>query len=97
MKAYPAGWGAAIAAMFAPVRCTCGTVYDMGKVEVTGRYLDCTLWRAPCCGRQVDDRGETGWKTTQDYHRLSREEIEAYGHSYRPLDFYGRPENVRWV
>lgn len=55
-----------------PVRCTCGQVYDVGKVEVKARYTDCSIWNAPCCGRQADDRGETGWKTTQDYYRLDR-------------------------
>lgn len=54
-----------IAGMFMPVRCTCGKVYDLGAVEVKGRYADCSTWNAPCCGRYADDRGETGWK--QDY------------------------------
>jgi len=39
------------------VRCYhCGGTYDLGKVEVTGRYTDCSVWKAPCCGRTVDDR-----------------------------------------
>ncbi|MGI5247565.1 hypothetical protein [Dactylosporangium sp. CA-139066] len=59
--------------MMFPVRCTCGQVYDLGKVEVTARYTDCSMWKAPCCGRQADDRGETGWKSTQDYYRLDRD------------------------
>ncbi|GGM52556.1 hypothetical protein ACFFX1_55520 [Dactylosporangium sucinum] len=61
-----------IADMTSPVRCTCGRIYDLGKVTVTARYADCSIWKAPCCGRQADDRGETGWKTTQDYYRLDR-------------------------
>lgn len=56
-----------IADMFKPVRCTCGKIYDLGTVEVKGRYADCSTWNAPCCGRYADDRGETGWKSTQDY------------------------------
>lgn len=63
--------------MMFPVRCTCGRIYDLGKVEVTARYTDCSIWNAPCCGRQVDDRGETGWKSTQDYYRLDRDGREA--------------------
>ncbi|WP_045740798.1 hypothetical protein [Actinoplanes rectilineatus] len=62
----------AIADMFKPVRCTCGGIYDLGTVEVTGRYTDCSVWRAPCCGRTADDRGETGWKSTQDYTVLGK-------------------------
>lgn len=65
-----------IAEMMSPVRCTCGSVYDLAAVEVTGRYVDCSVWRAPCCGREADDRGETGWKTIKDYTPLSREDVE---------------------
>jgi hypothetical protein len=57
------------------VRCAhCNGIYNVGDVEVTARYADCSVWSAPCCGRTVDDRGETGWKTTQDYYRLDQEE-----------------------
>ncbi len=65
-----------IAGMTQPVRCRrCHNgVYDLGTVEVTARYADCSMWRAPCCGALVDDRGETGWKSQQDYERLPREE-----------------------
>jgi hypothetical protein len=64
---------AATEGMFQPVRCThCRGIYDLGKVEVTARYTDCSMWKAPCCGRTVDDRGETGWKSRSDYTRLDR-------------------------
>lgn len=47
--------------MFSPVQCThCSGVYDLGTVTVTARYTDCSMWKAPCCGLTVDDRGETG-------------------------------------
>lgn len=60
--------------MHQPVECAhCHRVYDLGTVEVTARYTDCSMWKAPCCGRTVDDRGETGWKSFKDYHRLDRE------------------------
>jgi hypothetical protein len=63
----------ATAGMTSPVRCAhCGKVYDLGRVEVVGRYTDCSVWNTPCCNRQVDDRGETGWKGLADYHRLPR-------------------------
>lgn len=73
--------------MFEPVRCThCGGVYDLGKVEVTARYADCSCWRAPCCGTPVDDRGDTGWKSRKDYVKL-RDERRA------GIDDRGR----RWI
>ncbi len=61
--------------MFSPVRCTCGRIYDLGKVEVTARYTDCSMWKAPCCGRPADDRGETGWKSTKDYYPIDKGEV----------------------
>jgi hypothetical protein len=62
-----------IAHMTFPVRCTwCRGVYDVGAVEVTARYADCSMWKAPCCGRTVDDRGDTGWKSRKDYERIQK-------------------------
>jgi hypothetical protein len=58
--------------MMFPVRCTwCSGVYDVARVEVTGRYTDCSMWKAPCCGRLVDDRGE-GWKFRADFTRIPK-------------------------
>lgn len=56
-----------------PVQCNrCGRgIYDLGTVKVTARYVDCSMWKAPCCGALVDDRGETGWKSFSDYTRIS--------------------------
>lgn len=62
--------------MFSPVRCRCGQVYDLGKVEVTARYLDCSVWKTPCCKRTADDRGP-GWSAVQHYTRLDREGREV--------------------
>jgi hypothetical protein len=60
-----------VSSMFSPAQCAhCGGVYDLGTVEVTARYADCSMWKAPCCGLLVDDRGETGWKSRKDYHKL---------------------------
>lgn len=60
-----------VSGMTSPVRCThCGGVYDLGTVTVTARYLDCSMWRSPCCDLPVDDRGDTGWKSRADYVRL---------------------------
>ncbi len=54
-----------------PVQCAhCPGVYDLATVNVTARYTDCSMWRSPCCGLLVDDRGETGWKSRGDYVRL---------------------------
>jgi hypothetical protein len=59
--------------MYSPVRCAyCRHVYDLGMVEVTARYSDCSMWKCPGCGAVVDDRGETGWKSKQDYYKLDR-------------------------
>jgi hypothetical protein len=89
-----------IGQMITPVECAhCRTVYDMCRVEVTGRWLDCTAWKAPCCGRSVDDRGETGigWNRSH-YTRLSADEVRAYADgTYLPMDIFGRPRQVRWV
>jgi hypothetical protein len=43
--------------MSTPALCShCGSIYDVGHVTVTARYSDCSLWNAPCCGRQADSR-----------------------------------------
>lgn len=62
-----------IAGMTSPVRCMrCHSgVYDLGRVEVTARYTDCSMWKTPCCGVVVDDRGETGWTSRKDYERIN--------------------------
>ena len=62
-----------IEGMFSPVKCAfCSGVYDLGKVEVTGRYVDCSVWRTPCCKNTADDRGDTGWKRNKDYYKIDR-------------------------
>lgn len=43
-------------AMMTPAVCQCGQVYDLGMVTVTARYADASVWTAPCCGVQADDR-----------------------------------------
>jgi len=82
--------------MIAPVRCVCGRIYDSANVEVIARYVDCSVWKAPCCGRQVDDNI---FKTRHDFTRISREEAEnAQRGGFRvtidgrviPESFYGR-------
>jgi hypothetical protein len=88
---------AGVADIAIPVQRTCGTIYDMQRVEVLARHLDCTVWRTPCCGRQADDRGESGWTRRQDYRRLTAQEVEAYSRGWSPMDIYGRSHPVRWV
>jgi hypothetical protein len=59
-----------VTGMLFPVRCAHRWgVYDMGAVEVTARYTDCSVWKSPCCGLTVDDRG-AGWKVRADFVRL---------------------------
>ena len=61
------------AGMMFPARCAyCMHVYDLAAVEVTARYADCSVWKCPGCGTTVDDRGETGWKSTKDYYPIGR-------------------------
>lgn len=61
--------------MFHPGRCRwCGAIYDGGKVEVTARYADCSVWKAPCCGNTADDRPQ-GWGGS--FFPLSAEERRA--------------------
>lgn len=55
-----------------PVLCDCGRVYDMDKVKVLARYLDCTVWKSPCCKRTQDDRPK-GWTTQHNYVELNRD------------------------
>jgi hypothetical protein len=59
------------------VKCThCGSVYDMGHVEVTARYADCSMWKAPCCGSLVDSRTGGAFGGRGDYTELSAEQNE---------------------
>jgi hypothetical protein len=60
-----------IAGMAFPARCDCGQLYDLGKVEVTARYADCSIWKTPCCDRQTDDRPK-GWRCGPNYVELGR-------------------------
>lgn len=68
---------AEVEGMSYPVRCTkCSHVYDLGKVEVIGRYLDCSVWKCPGCRCTVDDRPK-GWG---DHHYV---ELDADGFERR--------------
>lgn len=77
--------------MFKPVRCNCGQVYDLGSVEVTARYTDCSVWRTPCCRRTVDDRGETGWTSRKDYEVIDKNNLSVGAGAF---DIHGR---FRWA
>lgn len=63
--------GTPVEEMFMPVRCGCGQVYDAGSVEVTQRYLDCSMWITPCCRRLTDSRPQ-GWGSGPGYTELRR-------------------------
>lgn len=57
--------------MMYPVRCGhCGAIYDASKVTVLQQYADCSIWKSPCCRRQVDDRQ---WKPLPDIQPLDRD------------------------
>lgn len=78
--------------MNSPVRCNrCHRgVYDLGMVEVTARYADCSVWRTPCCNQTVDDRGQTGWTTRKDYEVMTQQEYADHVAGRPRLDIYGR-------
>lgn len=45
--------------MKAPVQCKwCNVIHDSATVEVVQRYADCSVWKCPDCGVQIDDRPE---------------------------------------
>lgn len=65
-----------------PFQCRgCGEVYDGASVTVTGRYADCDLWKAPCCGATHDTRtrwggpswAKMGYDDLREYRRVERE------------------------
>lgn len=57
--------------MHSPVQCVhCAAIYCLGRVHVTDRYMDCTVWTAPCCGHPgVDDRP---WVKDRHYREVPR-------------------------
>lgn len=59
--------------MMCPVRCVhCRAVYSLTHVQVTGRYLDCSVWTSPCCGHpSIDDRP---WVRDRHYQEITKEE-----------------------
>lgn len=65
-----------VADMMYPVRCQhCRGVYSLTHVKVTGRYTDCSIWTAPCCGFPgIDDRP---WVRDRHYQEITREEATA--------------------
>jgi hypothetical protein len=59
--------------MVSPVRCLhCRTIYDMGAVQTTGHYADCSTWRCPGCRLLVDDRCLGGWGGRRDIERVEQ-------------------------
>lgn len=52
----------------------CGETYDLGHVKVTGRYADCDMWEAPCCGRQADSRMAWGGPP---YRRMGYDDLRV--------------------
>lgn len=53
------------------VRCRyCGETYNLQDVTPTASYADCTMFRTPCCDREVDDRE---WVSAPAFRRLTDE------------------------
>lgn len=67
------------------VQCThCHGVYDeMDVTEIVARYADCDMYKAPCCGRTVDNRT---WKGLPDMRRLEGEELRLVRRAMRRGD-----------
>lgn len=68
----------AVAEMVSPVRCLiCQAIYDVGKVTVTARYTDCSVWMSPCCNVQVDDR-QRPWTATPGIETIDKASFNPY-------------------
>ena len=78
-----------IADMFKPVRCRCGQIYDIGKVDIAARYTDCTMWRTPCCNQLADDRCEyaPGWTSIAWYTVIDKDDPYSGSQSLMWGDF----------
>jgi hypothetical protein len=67
------------------VRCTrCGKVYDLGMVEVTARYADCSMWKCPGCGVTCDDRVWRGG--VRGYVHIGDTETDIWGNPFDEVD-----------
>ena len=52
-----------------PVTCSfCGQIYNLGRVTVINRYVDCSEWLTPCCKRRADSRED---KSLPDFRRIT--------------------------
>ncbi len=72
----PVGDKKEIQSMMVPVRCChCGQVYDLCDIKsenIIHRYSDSTLYKSPCCKKQVDDRE---WKSSPDIEKLDKRDF----------------------
>ena len=67
--------------MMIPVKCNhCGRVYDLCKTEPIQRFMDCTVYKTPCCHKVVDDRGGDGLfgVSRPAFERIDKSKIEGY-------------------
>jgi hypothetical protein len=53
---------------------------EMAVTEVIARYADCDVYKAPCCGRTVDNRL---WKSLPDMRRVDRDELRRSPHGVK--------------
>lgn len=62
--------------MSANAKChRCGQTFDIGHAEVTQRYADCDVFKAPCCGSPCDTRGKWGGPS---WARMGYDDMTAY-------------------
>jgi hypothetical protein len=65
----------------------CGGIFDeLAVTEVVARYADCDVYKAPCCGRTVDNRR---WKSLPDMEDVERGELRRDQHG-KVRDMGGR-------
>lgn len=51
------------------VKCNhCGSIYDLRKVTVGHRYMDCDSYSTPCCKVMADTRA---YKSFNDFERIT--------------------------
>jgi hypothetical protein len=76
--------------MAEPVQCAhCGALYDLRAVTGAVNYADCSVWRTPCCNREVDDR-----KIVTHYQPVASEPAHVRDRRGVPSSAPRRPRDV---
>lgn len=59
------------------VKCNfCNSIYDLTKVTVSHRFMDCDSYVTPCCGANADTRE---YKSFKDFERITNSHITEGG------------------